>query len=47
MHAKKVRKFAGLEIPPDLTKGNFFFLYFNTLLIAMIMVIPAILQPMF
>ena len=44
---KTVRKFAGLEIPPDLTKGNFFFLYFNTLLIALIMVIPAILQPAF
>jgi MFS family permease len=44
---KSVRKFAGIEIPPDLTKGNFFFLYFNTLLIGCLMVIPAILQPAF
>ena len=44
---KTVRKFAGLEIPPDLKKSHFFFLYFNTLLIALIMVIPAILQPAF
>ena len=42
-----VRKFAGIEIPPDLTKGNFFFLYFNTLIIGLLMVIPAILQPAF
>lgn len=44
---RAVRKFAGIEIPPDLTKGNFFFLYFNTLLIGLLMVIPAILQPAF
>lgn len=42
-----VKKFAGIEVPPDLTKGNFFFLYFNTLLIGLLMVIPAILQPAF
>jgi len=42
-----VRKFAGIEVPPDLTRMNFFFLYFNTLLIGLLMVIPAILQPAF
>jgi len=42
-----VKKFAGIEVPPDLTKKNFFFLYFNTLLIGLLMVIPAILQPAF
>jgi len=45
--AKKVKKFAGIEIPPDLTQANFFFLYLNTLLIGMLMVMPAILQPAF
>jgi len=44
---KKTRKFAGIEIPPDLTGTNFFFLYFNTLVIGMLMVMPAILQPAF
>jgi len=44
---KVVKKFAGIEIPPDLTKGNFFFLYFNTLLMGMIMSVPAIIQPAF
>ena len=44
---KDVRKFAGIEIPPDLTKGNFFFLYFNTLVMGMIMAVPAIVQPAF
>jgi MFS family permease len=44
---KDVKKFAGIEIPPDLTKGNFFFLYFNTLVMGMIMAVPAIVQPAF
>ncbi|MBN2106515.1 MAG: MFS transporter [Deltaproteobacteria bacterium] len=44
---KKAGKFAGIEVPPDLTKGNFFFLYANTLLIGMLMVMPAIIQPAF
>jgi len=44
---QKIKKFAGIEVPPDLTKGNFFFLYFNTLIIGMLMVMPAILQPAF
>ncbi len=43
----KLSKFAGIEIPPDLTKSNFFFLYLNTLFIGMLMVMPAILQPAF
>lgn len=41
------KKFAGIEVPPDLTKTNFFFLYLNTLLIGMLMVMPAIIQPAF
>ncbi len=45
--AKSVNKFAGIEVPPDLSKTNFFFLYLNTLFIGMLMVIPAILQPAF
>jgi len=42
-----VKKFVGIEVPPDLTRMRFFFLYFNTLLIGLLMVIPAILQPAF
>jgi DHA1 family tetracycline resistance protein-like MFS transporter len=44
---KKTNKFAGIEVPPDLTKINFFFLYVNTLIIGMLMVMPAIIQPAF
>ncbi len=45
--SQAVKKFAGIEVPPDLTRMNFFFLYFNTLLIGLVMVVPAILQPAF
>jgi MFS family permease len=44
---KDVKKFAGIEIPPDLTKSNFFFLYFNTLMMGTLMAVPAIVQPAF
>ena len=44
---QKANKFAGIEIPPDLTRGNFFFLYLNTLLIGMLVIIPNIIQPAF
>jgi DHA1 family tetracycline resistance protein-like MFS transporter len=43
----KPKKFAGIEIPSGLTKGNFFFLYLNTLLIGMLVIIPNIIQPAF
>ena len=43
----KPKKFAGIEIPPGLARGNFFFLYVNTLLIGMLMIIPNIIQPAF
>jgi len=43
----KPKKFAGIEIPPDLTRGNFFFLYLNTMLIGLLMIIPNIIQPAF
>jgi len=45
--SQSVKKFVGIEVPPDLTRMRFFFLYFNTLLIGLLMVIPAILQPAF
>jgi MFS family permease len=45
--SQSVKKFAGIEIPPDLTKGNFFFLFLNTLIVGMMMTIPAIVQPAF
>ena len=44
---KSVAKFAGIEIPPELTKGNFFFLFFNTFLIGLLMSVFGILQPAF
>ncbi len=44
---RSVRKFAGIEVPADLTRGNFFFLYFNTLIVGILMVMPSILQPAF
>ena len=43
----KPKKFAGIEIPPGLTKGNFFFLYLNTLIIGLLVIIPNIIQPAF
>ena len=42
-----VKKFAGIEMPPELSKTNFSFLYFNTLLIGLLMTLPAIIQPAF
>ena len=42
-----VIKFAGLEVPGDLKKVNFFFLFFNTVLIATLQAMPAIIQPAF
>src|SRR5210317_537898 len=44
---QKVKKFAGIEVAPDLNKGNFFFLYLNTLIMGMLMVSPAVIQPAF
>jgi MFS family permease len=41
------RKFAGIEVPSDLTRTNFFFLYFNTMLMGVLMAVLAILQPAF
>ena len=45
--APSVKKFAGIMVAPDLTRMRFFFLYFNTLMIGLLTVIPAILQPAF
>jgi len=44
---KDVKKFVGIEIPPDLTKSNFFFLYVNTVLMGLLMAVFAIIQPAF
>jgi len=40
---KSVAKFAGIEVPPELTKGNFFFLFFNTFLMGILTSVLAIL----
>jgi len=44
---KSVVKFAGIEVPPELTKGNFFFLFFNTFLMGILTCVLAIIQPAF
>lgn len=44
---KKEATFAGIEVPPELTRSNFFFLFFNTFLIGMLMSVLSILQPPF
>jgi len=41
------KRFAGIELAPDLRRSNFFFLYLNTLLIGILLVIPGIMQPAF
>lgn len=46
-YSNKTVKFAGIEVPPDLKKRNFFFLYFNTLIIGIILAMPNIVQPAF
>lgn len=44
---QKVSKFAGITVAPDLKKSNYLFLYLNTLIMGMLMVMPAIVQPAF
>ncbi len=44
---KSVATFAGIEVPPELTKSNFFFLFFNTFLAGLLMAVFGILQPAF
>ena len=41
------KRFAGIEVPPDLKRRNFFFLYLNLLLIGILLAIPAMMQPAF
>ncbi len=43
----KIPKFGGMEVPPELTKMNFFFLFFCTFIMGMFMSLPAIIQPAF
>lgn len=45
--AEKVKKFAGIAVPPELSRVNFFFLFFNTFIMGMFMVVPAVIQPAF
>jgi len=41
------KRFAGIDMPPELKTNNFFFLYLNTLLIGILITIPGIIQPAF
>ena len=36
-----------MEVPPDLSKSNFIFLFFNTLLMGIMVSVPAVIQPAF
>ena len=40
-------KFAGVEVLPSLKRKNYFFLYFNTFLGALVLSSPALFQPAF
>ena len=44
---KSAPKFAGIEVPPELNKRNFFFLFFNTFVAGLLMSVFGILQPAF
>ena len=41
------KRFAGIDVSPDLHRRNFLFLYLNTLLVGILLVIPGIIQPPF
>jgi MFS family permease len=41
------KRFAGIEVPPDLNRKNFVFLYLSTFLIGILLTIPGIIQPVF
>ncbi len=43
----KIRKFAGMEIPPELTGLNFFCMYFCTLICGLMVTITALIYPAF
>jgi len=44
---KKVPKFAGITILSDLSKTNYFFMFFNTFLLGIFLSVTAVLQPAF
>ena len=44
---KDVKKFVGIEVPPELSKVNFFFMFLSTFMIGILMTAPAVLQPAF
>ncbi len=43
----KIRKFAGIEVKPELTRTNFFFLYLCTILGGMFIMLPSLVYPAF
>ena len=43
----QVPKFAGMEIPPELSKSNFFFMFFCTFIAGMFLSLPSVIQPAF
>jgi len=45
--ARSAKKFAGIEIPPDLKWSNFFNMYLATFIMSCLMILPAVLQPAF
>jgi MFS family permease len=41
------KRFAGIDLPSDLTRANFIFLYLNTVLAGILLSIPGLIQPAF
>ena len=46
-NASLSKRFAGIEIPPDLKWSNFFTMYLATFVMSCLMILPAVLQPAF
>ncbi len=42
---KKIPKFAGIKVPPDLGRRHFFFLFLSTFIVGMFMAFPPVVQP--
>lgn len=47
IQAGSAKKFVGIDVPEDLTRTNFFNLYFSSWIMACLMALPAVIQPAF
>ena len=46
-NTRSAKRFAGIQIPPDLKWSNFFNMYLATFFMSCLMILPAVLQPAF